>query len=1056
MTTAAVRMPLPRARAGSRARLVAIVGVLAALVVAFMQQPSGAASGGLNPSANLDQCQNGALGNPITLWPCVNGTLGGTSYSNWVNGNVNGSKAHWREGEFLTYRAKLSGLAAGSHTLVFQYDTVHSGKHAIDYLGSFDATETTSPTTGKFHRNANNPCADILGTNGCTVVGTAPTPAATGTIPVNPGNFVNCAGSTGQFTATQQAGSMSLFAPSTAGASAVLVTPTAAMVPSGTGQCSATITVTFNLATRPPSGGWTVVLAWGGHIASQLDWGVGSSATAISGSPYHMALDTLDGATLGSQDRALSTSAIFYTPSIATVLAPASVAVGGSIHDTATLANASDDAGGTVTYTVFSDSSCTTQSATGGKKTVTNGVVPDSDPVTFGSAGQFYWQAAYSGDSRNVATTSSCNSEIATVGQATTSVTTTLSATTASIGQLVHDGANVNGGTSNAGGTATYTVYSDDKCSANALPAGTKPVTNGVAASSNDVSFARTGKYYWLVVYSGDGNNKGATSACGSEVVTVVPNAPTIKTVLSTSSAAINAPVNDTATLTGASADATGTVTYTVYSDSICKTKSADAGSVTVAAGKVPDSTPVRFNAAGTYYWQAYYGGDTNNNDALSPCTEEKLVVNPNSPTLGTSLSATSATIGTPVHDSSSLTGATADAGGTVSYSVFTDLSCTTLYSLAGTKPVTKGMPGDSDPVTLNKAGTFYWQAVYSGDANNNGTTSTCDKETVSVSRNKPSITTNLSETSGKITDSVHDSATLTGATSDAGGTVTYTVYRDSGCTTKLSGAGTKAVTNAQVLNSDDVKFNAAGTYYWQADYSGDDNNEPAHSACINEQLVIAPNAPTIGTLLSGTDVKFGSTVNDTSTLSGATADAGGTVTYTVYSDTECSKNAQDAGTVDVTKGIVPDSKPITFANAGTYYWEAVYSGDGNNLSATSPCTSEKLVVELEDPIIVTTQNLIPNDAATISGVVPGSGGTLTFRLFGPSDSDCSGTPAYESAPIPAPQDGVYETKNTSFVASEEGTWRWEVEYSGDSNNEGTLFPCGHEWFVISNSPPAP
>ncbi|MFN5803795.1 MAG: PKD domain-containing protein, partial [Sphingomonadales bacterium] len=36
-----------------------------------------------------------------------------------------------------------------------------------------------------------------------------------------------------------------------------------------------------------------VVLAWGGHIASLQDWGQGNSASAISGSPYHMFIENV-------------------------------------------------------------------------------------------------------------------------------------------------------------------------------------------------------------------------------------------------------------------------------------------------------------------------------------------------------------------------------------------------------------------------------------------------------------------------------------------------------------------------------------------------------------------------------------------------------------------------------------------------------------------------------------------------------------------------------------------------------------------------------------------
>jgi hypothetical protein len=41
----------------------------------------------------------------------------------------------------------------------------------------------------------------------------------------------------------------------------------------------------------------------------------------------------------------------------------------------------------------------------------------------------------------------------------------------------------------------------------------------------------------------------------------------------------------------------------------------------------------------------------------------------------------------------------------------------------------------------------------------------------------------------------------------------------------------------------------------------------------------------------------------------------------------------------------VPDSNAITFNSAGTFYWQAVYSGDTNNNGATSACTSEVLTV---------------------------------------------------------------------------------------------------------------
>ena len=90
-----------------------------------------------------------------------------------------------------------------------------------------------------------------------------------------------------------------------------------------------------------------------------------------------------------------------------------------------------------------------------------------------------------------------------------------------------------------------------------------------------------------------------------------------------------------------------------------------------------------------------------------------------------------------------------------------------------------------------------------------------------------------------------------------------------------------------------------------------------------------------------------------------------------VYTDSACKTpyvNQPNPATVTVTRGSVPNSGAVTFNSAGTYYWQAVYSGDNNNKGATSPCMSEILVVNPNTPAMSTAQNVIPNDTATISG----------------------------------------------------------------------------------------
>ena len=93
------------------------------------------------------------------------------------------------------------------------------------------------------------------------------------------------------------------------------------------------------------------------------------------------------------------------------------VAPSTAVTDTATLSGTDTPAaGGTVTYSVYSDANCT-QLVAGSSSTVdvTDGAVPASSPVSLSSSGTYYWQASYSGDPGNEASTSSCGSEVETV-----------------------------------------------------------------------------------------------------------------------------------------------------------------------------------------------------------------------------------------------------------------------------------------------------------------------------------------------------------------------------------------------------------------------------------------------------------------------------------------------------------------------------------------------------------------------------------------------------------------------------------------------------------------
>ncbi|HEY5288313.1 MAG TPA: hypothetical protein VIJ50_14545 [Solirubrobacteraceae bacterium] len=77
-----------------------------------------------------------------------------------------------------------------------------------------------------------------------------------------------------------------------------------------------------------------------------------------------------------------------------------------------------------------------------------------------------------------------------------------------------------------ATGNVTYGLFSNPTCTASSevFSGGTVGVTAGVAAPSAAVTTSLAeGTYYWEAAYSGDAHNVASISACGSEVLKVVP-----------------------------------------------------------------------------------------------------------------------------------------------------------------------------------------------------------------------------------------------------------------------------------------------------------------------------------------------------------------------------------------------------------------------------------------------------------------------------------------------------------------------------------------------------
>lgn len=100
---------------------------------------------------------------------------------------------------------------------------------------------------------------------------------------------------------------------------------------------------------------------------------------------------------------------------------------------------------------------------------------------------------------------------------------------------------------------------------------------------------------------------------------------------------------------------------------------------------------------------------------------------------LTTLLSSFVVTVGGSVFDTATLSGVTPTAGGNVSYSYYSDGLCTGVATPVATVTVVNGSVPPSPPVTFGTVGSYGWEAVYTGDADNSAAKGVCEPLVVSA-----------------------------------------------------------------------------------------------------------------------------------------------------------------------------------------------------------------------------------------------------------------------------------------------------------------------------------
>jgi hypothetical protein len=446
--------------------------------------------------------------------------------------------------------------------------------------------------------------------------------------------------------------------------------------------------------------------------------------------------------------------------------------------------------------------------------------------------------------------------------------------------------------------------------------------------------------------------------------------------------------------------------------------------------------------SAGTYSWSAHYPGDLENDAADSTCAAISTVGKA-SPSLA-GVATSTATVGEAITDSATLAGGFA-AGGELFFRAYgpDDPTCgTPKYE---ERVAVSGDGSYSPPGFAPAPGLYRWTVEYEGDANNERAELTCGAANQSSAVGAIEVTLAAGATGGTVGNPVNATATI-GEGGIPAGQITFSAFSpgDANC------SGAPAFSSAIDVSGNGTYRSAAfvpsrvGTFRWIVAYSGDAIHTPATVGCGKATSSISQASPSISGNVSR-QLRVGTPFRDTATLQGGYAPAG-TITFRVYGPVAagCVKPLF-VDTVAVAGNSTVRSDPFVAPRPGRYSFVTSYSGDSRNRGVSEPCDSvgQAVRVRKRAPKVKPRALLMGGRRISLRAHLSGAAspsGVINFSLYRPGDKRCRRKPAF-SGGITVKSNGNYLL--AEYLATESGTYRLRVGYSGDPRNQRYEGSCG-------------